>query len=103
MEKGQLLILARELSEIEANLKEANERKAKIREEAFKLLKETKENSFDSIYGRFTKCMGKTSTKITCLKVINAIKRLEVLKTKAIQEGRFVKDEGEPSLRFDAK
>jgi len=103
MEKDQLLILARELSAIEANLKETDARKDKIREEALKLLEQIKEDSFDSIFGRFTKCKGKTSKKITCPKVIKAAKKLEVLKTEAIQDGRFKNVVGEAFLRFDAK
>lgn len=103
MEKEQLEILARELSEIEDKLKEANERKSKIREEAFKLLKNSKEGSFDSIYGRFTKCKGKKSKKITCPKVIRATKKLESLKLEALQEGRYEDVVGEDFLRFDSK
>jgi hypothetical protein len=103
MSNEQLEILARELSEIEINLNEANARKNKIREEAFKLLKNSKKGSFDSIYGRFAKCKGKTSKRITCPKVINAIKRLEILKVQAIQEGNFEEVVGEPYLRFDSK
>jgi hypothetical protein len=97
----QFTVLAEQLSKIEEQIEELNEKKNKARQIALDLLVEQNKTHVNTIFGNFTRCNGKTTTTFNSPEYLKAEKQLNLAKAKAKINKQFTTKTGVPYLKFE--